>query len=461
MAEPRKKASRKTASNETTMDSGASKAKRNFGTGGKLARPVFIVDGSRTPFLKARGKPGPFPAADLAVGCGRALLSRQTFEASLIDEVILGCVMPNADEANIARIVALRLGIGKDVPAWTVQRNCASGMQALDCAALEIANKRAELVLAGGVESMSHAPVLYNLEMVGWLGALSSSKTFLQRLKVFSQLRPKHLKPVIGLLRGLTDPVVGLSMGQTAENLAYRFKINREQMDEYAARSHHRLASAQDNGYLTEIEPIYDIRGRVYQDDDGLRRDSSVAALSKLRPVFDPPFGMVTAGNSAQITDGAALLLLASEKAVKEYNLPVMGQITDIQWAALEPAQMGLGPVHAITPILKRQKAELHDIDYYEINEAFAAQVLACLAAWQDDDYCKNELGISAALGVLDQDRLNVDGGGVSIGHPVGASGARIVLHLLNVLNRNNASRGIASLCIGGGQGGAMLVERV
>lgn len=459
MAATRKKTTQKTATGETT--SSALNRRRNPGTGGKPARPVFIVDGSRTPFLKARGKPGPFPAADLAVGCGRALLSRQTFEPAMIDEVILGCVMPNADEANIARVVALRLGIGIDVPAWTVQRNCASGLQALDCAAMEIASNRAELILAGGVESMSHAPVLYNHDMVSWLGALNSAKTFMQKLNVFTQIRPKHLKPVIGLLRGLTDPVVGLSMGQTAENLAYRFNITREQMDEFAVRSHQRLAAAQDNGHLNEIEPIYDTKGRVYLEDDGLRRDSSVEALAKLRPVFDPPFGMVTAGNSAQITDGAAMLLLASEKAVKDYDLPVIGQIIDTQWAALEPAQMGLGPVHAITPILQRHKASLSDINYFEINEAFAAQVLACISAWQDEEYCRNELGLSAPLGELDQSLLNIDGGGVSIGHPVGASGARIVLHLLDVLKRNNASRGIASLCIGGGQGGAMLVERV
>jgi len=436
------------------------KLKRNFGTGGKPARPVYIIDGSRTPFLKARNKPGPFHAADLAVSCGRALLSRQSFEPAAIDEVILGCVMPGPDEANIARITALRLGIGKDVPAWTVQRNCASGLQALDCAAMEISAKRADLVLAGGVEAMSHCPVLLNEDMVGWLGALASSKTLMQRLKVISKLRPKHLKPIIGILRGLTDPVVGLSMGQTAENLAYRFHITRDDMDSYAARSHHRLAKGQDEEHLNEIEPIYDTRGNVYAADDGVRRDSSVENLAKLKPVFDRPFGMVTAGNSAQITDGACLLLLASEKAVEEHDLPVLGKIVDTQWAALEPAQMGLGPVHAITPLLKRQKFELSDIDYWEINEAFAAQVLACLAAWQDEDYCKNELGISGTLGALNQEHLNVDGGGVSIGHPVGASGARIVLHLLDVLKRNNAQRGIASLCIGGGQGGAMLIER-
>ena len=434
---------------------------KNTGTGGKPSRPVFIVDGSRTPFLKARNKPGPFAAADLVIGAGRALLARQQFEPAAIDEVVLGCVMPGPDEANIARVTALRLGIGNDVPAWTVQRNCASGLQALDCAVMEIATKRADLVLAGGVESMSHAPVLYNNDMVTWLGAMSTSRTLLQRLKVFTQLRPRHLKPVIGLLRGLTDPVVGLSMGQTAENLAYRFGISRQQMDEFAVRSHMRLAAAQDEAHLSEIETLFDRQGRVYENDDGLRRDSTPEALGKLRPVFDRPFGLVTAGNSAQITDGAALLLLASEKAVEEYKLPVLGQVIDAQWAALEPAQMGLGPVHAITPILKRHKFSLSDIDYWEINEAFAAQVLGCLAAWQDPDYCKNELGVSDTIGELDQEKLNVDGGGISIGHPVGASGARIVLHLLDVLKRNNAQRGIASLCIGGGQGGAMLVERV
>ncbi|MBI3561414.1 MAG: acetyl-CoA C-acetyltransferase [Gammaproteobacteria bacterium] len=434
---------------------------RNFGTGSQPARPVYIVDGARTPFLKARGKPGPFPAAELAVGCGRQLLTRQTFDPSAIDEVIVGCVMPGPDEANIARVLALRLGIGNDVPAYTVQRNCASGMQALDNAAMEIAANRAHLILAGGVESMSHCPVLYNNEMVNWLAALAGAKSLGQRLRVFSQLRLKHFKPIIGLLRGLTDPVVGLSMGQTAENLAYRFNISRQQMDEFAVRSHQRLAAAQDQGHLNEIEPLYDYSGKFYDNDDGLRRDSSVEALGKLKPVFDRPFGAVTAGNSAQVTDGSALLLLASEHAVQEYKLPVIGQIKDSQWSGLEPAQMGLGPVHAITPILQRQQFQLKDVDYWEINEAFAAQVLGCLAAWEDDDYCKNELGLDTTLGTLDQQRLNVDGGGVSIGHPVGASGARIVLHVLDVLKRNNAKRGIASLCIGGGQGGAMLVERV
>lgn len=425
-----------------------------------LPNPVFIVDGSRTPFLKAKRKPGNFAAVDLALGCARPLLARQPFSAEQLDEVIVGCMMPGPDEANIARIIALRLGCGKKVPAWTVQRNCASGMQALDSAAADISLGRANLVLAGGVEAMSHSPVLLNNEMVGWLGRLAMSKKPLDKLKTFAALRPHYLKPIIGLLRGLTDPVVGLSMGQTAENIAHRFNIDRLAMDTFAVQSHQRLAAAQESGVLKEIEALYDRNGHVFLNDDGVRTDSSVERLAKLRPVFDRQFGNVTAGNSAQITDGAAMLLLASEEAVKEFKLPVMGKLIDSHWAGLEPAQMGLGPVHSITPILQRNELSLNDIDYWEINEAFAAQVLSCLAAWEDESYCKDELGLDGIMGALDQSKLNIDGGGVSLGHPVGASGARIVLHLLSVLERNKAKRGIASLCIGGGQGGAMLIER-
>ena len=426
----------------------------------KMLQEVFVVDGSRSPFLKAKGKPGPFSAANLAVSTARPLLARMPFEASAIDEVILGCVMPGADEANIARVAALRLGCDQHMPAWTVQRNCASGLQALDSAAQNIALGRSSLVLAGGVEAMSHAPVLLANSMVAWLGQWAKARTTGARLKTLAQLKPGYLKPIIGLLRGLTDPVVGLSMGQTAEIIAHRFGIDRDAMDGYSVRSHQRLGKAIDLGFLNEVETIYDTDGNFYQEDDGLRRDSDMEKLAKLKPVFDRPFGNVTAGNSAQVTDGAAWLVLANETIVEKYNLPVLGKIVDSEWAGLDPAQMGLGPVHAMTPLLKRHKFKLDDIDYWEINEAFAAQVLANIEAWKDSKYCREELHQRSAVGELDQEKLNVDGGGISIGHPVGASGARIVLHLLHVLERNNANRGIASLCIGGGQGGAMLVER-
>ncbi len=422
--------------------------------------PVYVVDGARTPFLKARGGPGPFMASDLAVAAGRPLLARHSFSPEELDEVILGCAMPSADEANIGRIVALRLGCGDKVPGWTVMRNCASAMQAVDSAARNIRLGESDLVLAGGTESMSRAPILYNDDMVEWLAGLAAARSPQDRAAHFLKLRPGHLKPVIGLLRGLTDPVVGLNMGETCEVIAHRFGIDRAAMDTYAARSHHRLAAALDAGWMDEVVTVYDDRGNVYSEDDGLRRDSSVEKLAKLKPVFDRRVGKVTAGNSSQITDGAALLLLASERAVESRDLPVLGRIDDTEWAALDPREMGLGPVHASTPILVRHELSLDDVDYWEINEAFAGQVLACLAAWDDEEYCQGELGLESALGAMDQDRLNVDGGAVSIGHPVGASGARIVLHALKVLERTGAEKAMATLCIGGGQGGAMLLTR-
>ncbi|MBT7444367.1 MAG: acetyl-CoA C-acetyltransferase [Methylococcales bacterium] len=423
------------------------------------ARPVCIVDGLRTPFIKAEGKPGPFEASDLAVNAGKVLLARQPFAANALDEVILGCVAPGPNEANIARLVALRLGCGDSMPAFTVQRNCASGLQALDTAALNIAAGRAEMVLAGGTESMSHSPILFGQKMVDWLGAMMRCKTLPKKLRHLLRLRLSYLAPVIGLKCGLSDPLLGISMGQTAENVAYRFNINRVEMDAYAANSHQRLLQAQQADFMGEVVPLYDDKGNVITADNGVREDSTAERLAKLRPVFDRG-GNITAGNSAQVTDGAALLILASEKAVEQHNLPVLGKIIDAQWSGLNPAVMGLGPAHAMLPLLQRQQLGIDDIDNWEINEAFAAQVLGCLAAWQDEDYCKTQLGLDAAFGAIPMDRLNVDGGGISLGHPVGASGARIVLHLLHTLKRNQRKRGIASLCIGVGQGGAMMIEQ-
>jgi acetyl-CoA C-acetyltransferase len=429
-------------------------------TNKKYAKPVYLVDGNRTPFIKARGKPGPFKHADLGIAASRSLLLRMPFAATEFDEVIFGATMPGPDEANIARIVALRLGCGDRVPAYTVHRNCASGMQALDNAAMSISSGRSDLVLAGGIEAMSQAPLLFHPKAVAWLADWWGARSIGQRLKLLSTFRPGLLAPVIALLKGLTDPVVGLNMGQTAEQIAYRFGITRKQMDQFAVASHQKLHTAQQQGDLSEIIPLYDRSGNVYDHDDGVRADSSMEKLGKLRPAFDKPYGLVTPGNSAQITDGAAALVLASEAAVKKHNLPVLAQLVATEWAALDPAEMGLGPAHAIAPLLKSQRLKVSDIDYWEINEAFAAQVLAVVAALKDKDYCRQQLGLRAAVGEIPSYRLNIHGGGVSLGHPVGASGARIVLHLARVLQQENANTGVASLCIGGGQGGAMLIQR-
>ena len=424
--------------------------------------PVYVVDGARTPFLKARNAPGPFAASDLAVAAGRALLLRQPIAPDQFSEVILGCANPSADEVNIGRVAALRLGCGHKVPAWTVMRNCASGMQSIDSAINNIREGRSDIVLAGGVDALSRAPLLYNDKMVMFFARMASAKGFGAKASAFLSVNPKEFfMPVIAIMRGLTDPNVGLLMGQTAENLAYRFGITRADMDAYSVRSHQRVAAAQDAGVFNdEVVPVYDSKGKSYPADDGVRRDSSIENLAKLKPFFDRKFGNVTAGNSSQITDGAAWVILASEAAVAKHALPVLGKIVDVEWAALDPEQMGLGPVYAATPLLKRHQLGLNDLDAWEINEAFAAQVIGCLKAWQNDEFCRTELGLDGALGALDESKLNIDGGAIALGHPVGASGTRIVLHALNVLKRTGGKRAIAAICIGGGQGGAMLVER-
>ena len=424
--------------------------------------PVYVIDGARTPFLKARNRPGPFSASDLATDAGRALLLRQTFAPDAIDEVILGCAAPSPDEVNIGRVAALRIGCGDKVPAWTVMRNCASGMQALDSAINNIRAGRSNLVLAGGVDALSRAPLLYSDAMVLWLANWYAAKSLGQKAALAAKFRLSYLAPVIGLMKGLTDPMVGLLMGQTAENVAYRFGITRADMDAYSARSHERVLVAQRDGYFAnELVPLYDKSGTLYPADDGVREDSTPENLAKLKPFFDRKYGNVTAGNSSQVTDGGAWTILASERAVETHRLTPRGRIVDSEWAGLDPAQMGLGPVHAATPLLVRHGLGLNDLDAWEINEAFAAQVLGCLRAWEDETYCRETLALPGAMGTLDMGKLNVDGGAIALGHPVGASGTRIVLHLLNVLERTGGRRGVAAICIGGGLGGAMLVERV
>src|SRR4051812_14663244 len=264
------------------------------------SKSIYIIDGARTPFLKSRNRPGPFSASDLATAAGKSLLARQTFAPGELDEVILGCAAPSVDEVNIGRVAALRMGCGLEVPGWTVMRNCASGMQSIDSAMANIESARSELVLAGGVDALSRAPLLYDDRMVSWFSDMAAARSVPQRLALFAKLPFKSLlSPVIGIMRGLTDPVCGLLMGQTAENLAYRFNINRRQMDEYAARSHQRVLRAQKAGWFSEphdglapeISPIYDGKGTLYKDDDGVREDSTADNLAKLRPFFDRKYG--------------------------------------------------------------------------------------------------------------------------------------------------------------------------
>src|SRR6266545_2881474 len=381
-----------------------------------MARPVFIIDGSRTPFLKARSGPGPFTPVDLAVQCGRPLLARQPFAPDAFDEVILGCVNVIADEMNPARIAALRLGMGEAMTAFTVQINCGSGMQSIDTAYQYIREGRSDLILAGGTDALSWSPLIFRKRAVDW----------------------------------------------NAELFGDLFHISRLEADQYAAESQQRLARAQKDGsFEGELEPAFSRGGKLYDHDDGVRPDSTVETLAKLKPAFERPWGKVTAGNSSQITDGASWVILASEAAMKKHGLAPRAVIVDSEWSALDPSIMGLGPVLCATAIMRRHSLALGDIGLWELNEAFAAQVLACLAAWEDDTFCRDVLGLGGAAGRIARDKLNVDGGAIGLGHPVGASGNRIVLHLVNAMKRLGVKQGIATECIGGGQGGAMLIETV
>lgn len=427
-----------------------------------MIREVYIVDGSRTPFLKAGAKPNALSASDLAVAAAEPLLARQPFAPTEIGEVIIGCVGPSASEANIGRIIGLRAGCGDKVPGWTVQRNCASGLQAIDCGAIDIANGRYDIVLAGGTEAMSRAAVQFNENFVNWLADLNGAKTGQQKLAAILKFRPNFLIPEFAILKALNDPVVNLSMGQTAEKVAFMFGITRKQMDEFSVRSHQRaIAAMQEGRFKEELIPLFDWLGKVFEADTGVRTDSTLEKLATLKPVFDKPFGSVTAGNSSQVSDGAALVLLASQAAIDKYKLKPIAKIIDVSWQALDPAVMGLGPAHSIAEILIRNKLTMDQIDYWEINEAFAGQVLGCIAALAQPEYCKQHFGLDRPLGELDQSKLNIDGGAIAIGHPVGASGARLTYHLAQTLKNNKAKYGIASLCIGGGQGGGILIENI
>jgi len=420
------------------------------------------VDGSRTPFIRARGRPGPFTPVDLAVACGRPLLLRQPFPPDAFDQVILGCVSVPAEEMNPSRVAALRLGMGEDMTAFTVQINCGSGMQSIDVAYQYIRAGHCDLILAGGAESLSQSPLLFRRSAVDWYARIFGARDIWSRLVAVLGFRPSFLKPIIGLERGLTDPLVELNMGQTAEILAHLFGVTRTDADRYAVESQQRLARAQKEGFFAgELEAAFTRGGRIYDHDDGVRADSTVEKLAELKPAFERPWGKVTAGNSSQITDGASWVILASEKAVQQHGLTPRAVIVDSQWSALDPSIMGLGPVLCATEILRRHGLALSDIGLWELNEAFAAQVLACLAAWDDETFCREVLHLDRAAGRIERDKLNVDGGAIGLGHPVGASGNRIVLHLVNAMKRLGVRQGIATECIGGGQGGAMLIEAV
>jgi acetyl-CoA acetyltransferase family protein len=426
-----------------------------------MIRDVVIAGGIRTPFCKAGSVLAGLPAQELGRMVARECLERASVAAEAIDHVVIGNVGSPADATNIARVIAFKAGIPARVPALTVNRNCASGIEAIATAARLVSTGEAKLVLAGGAESMSQLPLLFGEEAKGLFAGMARAKSIGQRAAIASRFRPRHLAPVIALEVGLTDALSGLNMGETAEVLAKEWKISREAQDQFALMSHERAVAARPR-LAEEIVPVYvpPAFKTVVSEDVGPRPEQSIAALGKLRPYFDRRFGTVTAGNSCGITDGAAACLVTTSMRAAELGLPVLGRLRAYAAVGLDPRRMGLGPAYATPIALEQAHVSFRDIELIEINEAFAAQVIANEAAFASSAFAASELGRSSPIGEIDRDRLNVNGGAIALGHPVGATGARLVITVLHEMRRRGAALGLVALCVGGGQGVAMVLER-
>ena len=426
---------------------------------------IVLAAGLRLPQARAGGAYMQEDAGHLGARAARELIAQTGVDPASIDEVIVGCAGPPHDQANIARVIALRAGVPRSVPAHTVARNCASGMQAVTTAATEIEAGHGSLYLAMGVEVMSQYPLLFNKKAVGFFGRLAKARSLGQRLGAMASFRPAFMAPRIAITEGLTDPTTGLIMGKTAENLARDFGITRDEADAYALESHARATRSREAGrFAREILPHLPQGARknsgALVHDDGIRDDQSMERLGKLRPYFEKPDGTVTVGNACGITDGACAIFVATEERAKSLGLTPLARLKSYAWSGCDPSRMGLGPVYSSARAMEKVGVELSDIDVVEINEAFAVQVLACMRAFESEEFATRELGRTKPVGKIDPAKLNINGGAIALGHPVGSTGARLLLTTAHELEASDKELGLATLCIGGGQGGACVLER-
>ena len=426
-------------------------------------KPVYIIDGKRSPHAKAGTDLKDVDAPFLGAYLVRHMMDKTSIPYNEVDEVIFGNTGTPAKYPNISRVIALEAGLDKKTSAYSVHRNCASGMEAVSQAYMKIASGRCDVIIAGGVESMSQMPLIYNKEMTELFVNVMKSKTVSDKLKAVSSFRPPFLSPIIAIEQGLTDPFCGLNMGQTAEVLAREFGLTREQQDEYANKSHHKAIKATEEGkFDDEILPILygEKLAKLLGKDVGPRGNSTVEGLGKMKPYFEKRSGTVTVGNSCPITDGGSALMFASEEAVQKYGLKPIAKMIDFHFHGLEPERMGMGPLLAMDGVFKRTGLGVKDMDLFEINEAFAAQLMAVTEASKDASIAKR-FGLEEALGDISEEKLNVNGGAIALGHPVGSTGSRLIVTLMHELKRRKAKYGVASLCIGGGQGGACIIENL
>lgn len=430
-----------------------------------MSGDVWILDGLRTPFVKAGADFKNVSAVQLGVSTLRDLIYKLNLNTAEVDEVIIGNTGNPADAANISRVIALNAGLPQSVSAYTVHRNCASAMEAIAQGFVKIKGGFADTIVVGGSESMSNIPLLYSKSMTEFFMKLMGAKNLKQKLLALSQFRLKYLKPVIAIQEGLTDPFCGLNMGQTAELLAKENSISRLEQDQFALKSHQKAVQARQSGrFQREIQPI-PIPPRYEQllnEDVGPRKEQTIESLQKLKPYFDRKNGTVTVGNACPITDGACLLILMRADKARSlgYNQP-LAKIRSFAFAGLEPERMGLGPVYSSAKALTASGLQMRDMGLVELNEAFAAQVLAVQRMMASQKFAQEKLGRSEKVGEIPDEILNVNGGAIALGHPVGATGSRLALTLAHEMKERKVQFGLATLCIGGGQGGSLILESV
>jgi acetyl-CoA C-acetyltransferase len=423
-------------------------------------RRVAIIGGNRIPFVRGHTAYKHASNMDMLSAAMKGLVQRFSLEGERIGEVAAGAVMKHSSDFNLTREATLNSGLSLETPAYDVQQACATGLEAAILVANKIALGQIDSAIAGGTDSSSDAPIAVNEEYRQMLLELNRAKSLGERLKTLLKFRPRFIAPNIP---ANAEPRTGLSMGQHCELMAKQWGISREAQDQLTYNSHQNLIAAYDSGFFDDL--ISPFNG---MEKDGIMRNTPLDKLAKLKPAFDRESGQgtLTAANSTTLTDGAATVLLASEDWAQERNLPVQAYLTFSEAAAVDFHSQGensegllMAPAYAVPRLLERAGLSLQDFDFYEIHEAFAAQVLCTLEAWESANFCKEKLGLEAPLGSIDRSKLNVKGSSVATGHPFAATGARIIATLAKTIHENGGGRGLISICAAGGQGVTAIVE--
>jgi acetyl-CoA C-acetyltransferase len=422
-------------------------------------RKVAIVGGSRIPFVRSNTTYSHASNMDMLTAALQGLVQRFDLDGERLGEVVAGAVMKHSRDFNLAREATLDSGLSLQTPAYDIQQACGTGLEAAILVANKIALGQINSGIAGGTDTASDAPIALNEKYRHMILSLNRAKTLGQRLKLFASIRPSFMMP---LLPANAEPRTGLSMGQHCELMVKQWGISREDQDQLTFNSHQNLIAAYDRGFFADL-----VRPFCGVERDGIMRNTPLEKLAALKPAYDRENGTLTAANSTTLTDGAAAVLLASEDWAKERNLPIQAYLTHSEVAAVDFYSQGeksegllMAPAYAVPRLLARAGLMLQDFDFYEIHEAFAAQALCTMKAWEDPDFCKNKLGLDNPLGSIDRTKLNVNGSSVATGHPFAATGPRIIATLAKLLEQKGSGRGLISICAAGGQGVTAIIER-